>query len=35
VADKLVSILHFNGLPIPSDCVVEGISQHLAAEAAA
>ncbi|MSQ97903.1 MAG: 2-oxoacid:acceptor oxidoreductase subunit alpha [Xanthomonadales bacterium] len=34
-ADKLVSILHFNGMPITSDCVVNGVSQHLAAEAAA
>ncbi|HLF30765.1 MAG TPA: 2-oxoacid:acceptor oxidoreductase subunit alpha [Xanthomonadales bacterium] len=35
VADKLVSILHFNGLPIPAACVVDGISQHLASEVAA
>jgi 2-oxoglutarate ferredoxin oxidoreductase subunit alpha len=34
-ADKLVSILHFNGMPITSDCVVSGVSQHLASEAAA
>ncbi len=35
VADKLFSILHYNGLPIPSDCVVNGINQHLKSEAAA
>jgi 2-oxoglutarate ferredoxin oxidoreductase subunit alpha len=34
-ADKLVSILHFNGMPITSDCVVNGVSKHLASEAAA
>jgi len=34
-ADKLVSILHFNGMPITSDCVVKGVSKHLASEAAA
>jgi 2-oxoglutarate ferredoxin oxidoreductase subunit alpha len=35
VADKLVSILHYNGMPIPSDSVVEGIQQHLQSEVAA
>jgi 2-oxoglutarate ferredoxin oxidoreductase subunit alpha len=35
VANKLVSILHYNGMPIPSDCVVGGIIQHLNPEAAA
>ncbi len=33
--DKLISILHYNGLPIPSDCVVEGLSSHVAKEAVA
>ena len=35
VADKLVSIRHYNGLPIPSHCVVDGIRKHLLSEAAA
>lgn len=35
VADKLQSILHFNGLPISSDCVVSGVNQFLQSEAAA
>ncbi len=35
VADKLQSILHYNGLPISSDCVVNGVSQFLQSEAAA
>ena len=34
-AGRLVSILHYNGMPIPSDCVVQGILGHLEAEAAA
>jgi 2-oxoglutarate ferredoxin oxidoreductase subunit alpha len=29
IADRLVSILHYNGLPIPSDCVVQGVTEHL------
>jgi len=32
---KLVSILHYNGLPISSECVVDGVSKHMATEAAA
>jgi 2-oxoglutarate ferredoxin oxidoreductase subunit alpha len=35
VADKLQSILHYNGLPISSDCVVNGVNQFLQSEAAA
>jgi len=35
VADRLFSILHYNGMPIPSECVVNGINQHLKSEAAA
>lgn len=35
VADKLVSIRHYNGLPIPSHCVVDGVRKHLVSEAAA
>jgi len=35
IADRLVSILHYNGMPIPSECVVNGISDHQAKEAAA
>jgi len=35
IADRLVSILHYNGQPIPSGCVVRGVSSHLEEEAAA
>lgn len=35
IADRLVSILHYNGKPIPSDCVVTGVTEHLKKEAAA
>jgi len=35
VADKLVSILHYNGMPIPSKCVVNGVCKHIEAEIAA
>ena len=35
IADRLVSILHYNGLPIPSKCVVEGVTDHVSKEAAA
>jgi 2-oxoglutarate ferredoxin oxidoreductase subunit alpha len=35
IADRLVSILHYNGMPIPSDCVVRGVTEHLGKEAAA
>lgn len=34
-ADKLVSVLHYNGLPIPSDCISEALRDHIAREAAA
>jgi hypothetical protein len=30
-----VSILHYNGMPIPSECVVQGVVAHLGKEAAA
>jgi 2-oxoglutarate ferredoxin oxidoreductase subunit alpha len=32
---RLSSLLHYNGLPIPSDAVVDGISEHISKEAAA
>jgi 2-oxoglutarate ferredoxin oxidoreductase subunit alpha len=35
IADRLVSILHYNGMPIPSECIVRGVSKHLKSEAAA
>jgi len=35
IANRLVSILHYNGMPIPADCVVEGVAEHLEKEAAA
>jgi 2-oxoglutarate ferredoxin oxidoreductase subunit alpha len=34
-AHGLVSILHYNGMPIPSECVVQGVAGHLEREAAA
>jgi 2-oxoglutarate ferredoxin oxidoreductase subunit alpha len=34
-AGKLVSILHYNGMPIPSECVVNGINRFLQSEVAA
>jgi 2-oxoglutarate ferredoxin oxidoreductase subunit alpha len=34
-AAKLIPVLHYNGMPIPSQCVVEGLSRHLKAEAVA
>jgi hypothetical protein len=35
IADRLVSIRHYNGMPIPSECVVQGIASHIEKEAAA
>jgi 2-oxoglutarate ferredoxin oxidoreductase subunit alpha len=35
IADRLVSILYYNGMPIPSECVVTGITEHQGTEAAA
>jgi len=35
IANRLVSILHYNGMPIPSGCVVKGVTEHLEKEAAA
>ena len=35
IADRLVSILHYNGMPIPNDCVVQGVIDYLEKEAAA
>jgi 2-oxoglutarate ferredoxin oxidoreductase subunit alpha len=34
-AAKLVPVLHYNGMPIPSQCVVEGLCTHLNVEAVA
>jgi hypothetical protein len=34
-SSKLISILHYNGLPIPSECVVQGVTSRMSAEAAA
>ncbi|HSM69886.1 MAG TPA: 2-oxoacid:acceptor oxidoreductase subunit alpha [Xanthomonadales bacterium] len=34
-ASKLHSVLHYNGMPIPSDSVETGVREHLAEEAAA
>jgi len=34
-AGRLISILHYNGMPIPSECVVEGIVSQVGKEAAA
>ncbi|NEZ03306.1 2-oxoacid:acceptor oxidoreductase subunit alpha [Wenzhouxiangella sp. XN201] len=27
--DKLISILHYNGLPVPSDVIVESVTEHI------
>ncbi len=35
IADRMVSILHYNGMPISSECVVQGVSEHVTPEAAA
>ncbi len=32
---RLSSLLHYNGLPIPSDVVVNGVNDHISKEAAA
>ena len=34
-AAKLIPILHYDGMPIPSSCVVEGLFAHLRPEAVA
>ena len=34
-AGRLVSLLHYNGMPIPSECVIQGVISHLEKEAAA
>ena len=31
-ARKLIPVLHYNGMPIPSECVVKGLCEHLCAE---
>jgi 2-oxoglutarate ferredoxin oxidoreductase subunit alpha len=33
--ERLVSILHYDGMPIPGECVIQGIVRHVEAEAAA
>ncbi|HKJ17648.1 MAG TPA: 2-oxoacid:acceptor oxidoreductase subunit alpha [Xanthomonadales bacterium] len=33
--EKLVSVLHYNGLPIPSDCIVDALREHVRKEVAA
>ncbi len=35
LADKLVSILHYNGMPIPCEGIIGRISRHIESEAAA
>jgi 2-oxoglutarate ferredoxin oxidoreductase subunit alpha len=34
-AARLIPVLHYNGMPLPSQCVVEGLCKHLNAEAVA
>jgi len=34
-AAKLIPVLHYNGMPIPSHCVVQGLCRHLKVEAVA
>ncbi len=31
-ARKLIPVLHYSGMPIPSQCVVEGLCEHLCVE---
>ena len=31
-ARKLIPVLHYSGMPIPTSCVVEGVSEHLCAK---
>jgi 2-oxoglutarate ferredoxin oxidoreductase subunit alpha len=33
--ERLVSVLHYDGMPIPGECVIQGIVRHVEAEAAA
>ena len=35
IADRLVSIRHYNGMPNPTECVVSGITEHPGTEVAA
>ena len=35
IADRLVSILHYHGMPISGECVVAGITEHQGTEVAA
>lgn len=34
-AARLIPVLHYNGMPIPSQCVVDGLCEHLQTEAVA
>ncbi len=34
-ARKLIPVLHYNGMPIPSGCVVDGVCEHMQSEAVA
>jgi 2-oxoglutarate ferredoxin oxidoreductase subunit alpha len=34
-AERLVPLLHYNGMPIPSSCVVDAVAEYLSKEAAA
>ena len=34
-ASRLTPVLHYNGMPIPSDCVTDALRQHIRKEAAA
>ena len=34
-AEKLVSVLHYNGMPIPSSCVIDAVRERMSEEAAA
>jgi 2-oxoglutarate ferredoxin oxidoreductase subunit alpha len=31
-AHKLIPVLHYSGMPIPSECVVDGLCEHLRVE---
>ena len=34
-AEKLIPVLHYNGMPIPSVCVVDAVREHVREEVAA
>ena len=33
--DQMVPVLHYDGMPVPSRCVIDAVSDHMAREVAA